>query len=53
MKYRALIVLAALSSSMLLLSQCSSGPEVDLVVNEAEKKVDVNIDGELFTSIRM
>ena len=50
MKFRALIFLAAISSSMLLLSQCSSEPVFDLKANEAEKKVDVMVDGELFTS---
>ncbi len=50
MKYRAFILLAALSSSMLLLSQCSTKPTVDLQVNDAEKKVDVMVDGKLFTS---
>ena len=44
------MLLAALSSSMLLISQCSSEPMVDLKVNDAEKKVDVMVDGELFTS---
>jgi len=50
MKYKAYLVLAALSSSMLLFSQCNSEAELDLNVNEAEKKVDVMIDGKLFTS---
>jgi len=50
MKYRAFMLLAALSSSMLLLSQCSTKPTVDLQVNDAEKKVDVMVDGKLFTS---
>jgi len=45
--------LAVLSSSLLLISQCNTSskqPSVDLVVNDAEKKVDVLVDGELFTS---
>ncbi len=50
MKFRALIFLAAISSNMLLLAQRSSEARVDLTVSEAEKKVDVLIDGELFTS---
>ena len=50
MKYKAFILLAALSGSMLLFSQCSSEPALDLKVNEAEKKVDVMVDGKLFTS---
>ncbi len=35
---------------MLLLSQCGNEAVLDLKVDEAEKKVDVMIDGELFTS---
>ena len=50
MKRNTLIVLITLSSSMLLFSQCSSNQAVDLQVNDAEKKVDVMIDGKLFTS---
>jgi len=44
------MLLAALSSSLLLFSQCSSEANLDLKVNEAEKKVDVLVDGKLFTS---
>jgi hypothetical protein len=50
MKYKAFYLLAVLCSGMLLFSQCSKKPMVDLEVNEEEKKVDVMIDGELFTS---
>ncbi|RLD53153.1 MAG: hypothetical protein DRI97_13790, partial [Bacteroidetes bacterium] len=50
MKYKAIMLLAAFSSSVLLISQCSSEPVFDLKVYEAEKKVDVMIDGKLFTS---
>ncbi len=50
MKYKAFLVLAALSSSVLLYSQCSTKPMIDLHVSEVEKKVDVMIDGKLFTS---
>ncbi len=50
MKYRAFILLAVISSSMLLFSQCSNNPTVDLQVKDAEKKVDVMVDGKLFTS---
>ena len=50
MKYKAILFIAVLSCSMLLFSQCSNKPEVDLQVNDAEKKVDVMIDGKLFTS---
>jgi len=50
MKYRAFIGLTVLSSSMLLFNQCIAQPAVDLKVNEAEKKVEVLVEGELFTS---
>ena len=50
MKFRAFFLLTALLGSTLLLSQCSNEAELDLVVNEAEKKVDVLLDGKLFTS---
>jgi hypothetical protein len=50
MKYKTFALLAVLSSSMLLFSQSSSKPKVDLKVNEAEKKVDVMVDGKLFTA---
>jgi hypothetical protein len=50
MKYRAFIILAALGSSLLLCSQCTSEPQVDLIIKEAEEKVEVQIDGELFTA---
>lgn len=42
--------MAALCSISLLLSQCSSEAVLDLEVNEDEKKVDVVVDGKLFTS---
>jgi hypothetical protein len=50
MKYKTFALLAVLSSSMLLFSQSSNKPKVDLKVNEAEKKVDVMVDGKLFTA---
>ena len=50
MKYKLLILLAVLSSSMLLFSQSSSELMVDMLVNEDEKKVDVMVDGKLFTA---
>ncbi|MBT3384669.1 MAG: PmoA family protein [Prolixibacteraceae bacterium] len=49
MKYRIFISIIVLGSS-LLFCQCSDKKAVDLQVNEAEKKVDVTIDGKLFTS---
>lgn len=50
MKYRTLVYLTVLVSSMMLYSQCKSQSMVDLQRNDAEKKVDVMIDGKLFTS---
>jgi len=50
MRYIAFIVMTALCSSMLLINPCSAQPAVDLKVNEAEKKVEVLVDGDLFTS---
>lgn len=50
MKYKPILFIAVLSCSMLLLSQCSNKPAVNLLVNDAEQKVDVMIDGKLFTS---
>ena len=50
MKYKTVILMTVLSSSMLLFSQCNSQPAVDLKENDAEKKVDVMIDGKFFTS---
>jgi hypothetical protein len=50
MKYKTFVLLAVLSSNMLLVCQCSNEPRVDLKVNDAEKKVDVMIDGKLFTA---
>lgn len=50
MKYKALVLLTIVNSSLLLFNQCSSKQMVDLQVNDAERKVDVIIDGKLFTS---
>ena len=50
MIYKAFLLPVALCSAILLLSQCSTGPAVDLKLYEAEKIVDVTIDGKLFTS---
>ena len=50
MKYKALILIAAMCQSSFLVGQVKSNKAVDLKVNEAEKKVDVMIDGKLFTS---
>ena len=52
MKYKQMFLMTVMSCGMLLLSQCTNTdiPSVDLVENDAEKKVDVMIDGKLFTS---
>jgi len=50
MKYKALMLLAVLNSNLLLFSQSGSNPMVDLQVNDAENKVDVMVDGKIFTS---
>ena len=50
MKNKAIILLAVISSSMLLFGQCSSKQMVDLQVNDAENRVDVMVDGKLFTA---
>lgn len=43
-----LLIMASLSA--VLLSQCNNKQSIELVRNDAEKKVDVMIDGQLFTS---
>ena len=50
MKYKTLPILVILTFSMLIFVQCNKKQTVNLQVNEAEKKVDVLIDGEFFTS---
>ena len=50
MKYKTIACSLALIIAMLSVNQCSSGARVDLKVDEAEKKVEVLVDGELFTS---
>jgi hypothetical protein len=50
MKYIVFVLLAFLSSSMILFSQRGSRPAVELKVNEDERRVDVLVDGELFTA---
>lgn len=49
---KTVLFFAALLSSGLLVCQCSNEPEIDLKVDDAENKVDVLIDGELFTTYR-
>ena len=36
--------------SLLLFSNCNSQPAIEVKVDEVAKKIDVNIDGQLFTS---
>ena len=50
MKYQNLKFLAVLNCTFLIFCQYSSGQLVDLQVNDTEKKVDVKIDGKLFTA---
>ena len=49
MKYKVLIMAAVLCSTTLLFGQ-KGNKKIDLKVNDAEKKVDVMVDGKLFTS---
>jgi len=49
MKYQFLILLVVFTGSTALFGQ-SNEPSIDLKANEAEKKVDVLVGGELFTS---
>ncbi|PID92290.1 MAG: hypothetical protein CSA96_03990 [Bacteroidetes bacterium] len=49
-QFSAFICLAATCGSLLLISQCNNKAVLELKVNEAEKKVDVLVDGALFTS---
>ncbi|MBD3628935.1 PmoA family protein [Cyclobacterium sp.] len=50
MKYSAIILIMVMSSSTLLFAQKKSKEKIELQVNEAEKKVDVMVGGEHFTS---
>jgi hypothetical protein len=50
MKYKAYVSWAVLIGSLLLFGQCTSQPMIELQANDAENKVDVMVDGELFTS---
>lgn len=45
-----IIAIAILSSTLLLFAQCTGQEAIELKANEAERKVDVLIDGKLFTS---
>ena len=48
MKYK--ILMTVLTGSLLLFNQCSNAQKLDLQVKDTEKKVDVLVDGKLFTS---
>jgi hypothetical protein len=50
MNDKAKVILYGLISGMLIFGQGCSKPAIDLDVNKGEKKVEVRIDGELFTS---
>lgn len=50
MKIRNLLILVMVVGTSLLFNQCTPHHSIDLKVDEAAKKVDVNIDGKLFTS---
>ena len=50
MKYKLLILIAVFTGGTVLFGQSSKKPSIDLKTNEAEKKVDVLVGGELFTS---
>jgi len=50
MKHKAFKSWAVLISSILLFSQCSWSQMIELQTIDAEKKVDVMVDGKLFTS---
>ncbi|MCY1720769.1 PmoA family protein [Prolixibacteraceae bacterium Z1-6] len=50
MKFRTLVIMAITTGSSLLFSNCYSQQTIDVKVDEAAKKIDVNIDGKLFTS---
>ena len=49
MKYIALVVIMAMSSNFLLFGQKDKEP-IKIEVKDSEKKVDIIVDGELFTS---
>ena len=50
MKYIILSFIAVFTGGMLLFGQSAKKPTIDLKTNEADKKVDVMVAGELFTS---
>lgn len=50
MKYKAFLLVAILSCTTFLFAQKGNNMAVDFKANKAEKKVDVLVDGKLFTS---
>lgn len=50
MKYNALILIIVMSSSTVLFGQKKNKEAIELKVSDSEKKVDVMVDGKLFTS---
>lgn len=50
MKYKLLLTSALLFGFFLVSAQNTQQPKIDLKANKAEKKVDVMVDGKLFTS---
>lgn len=50
MKYKALILIMVMSSSIILVGQKKNKEAIELKVSDSEKKVDVMVDGKLFTS---
>lgn len=50
MKYKALILIIVMSSSTVLFGQKKNKEAIELKVSDSEKKVDVMVDGKLFTS---
>jgi len=50
MKYKLFFTIALLCSVFVLSAQNAQKPKIDLKPNKAEKKVDVLVDGQLFTS---
>ena len=50
MKYKTFLFIILSCGTLLLFIQCNSKKSVEFLVNETDKKVDVIIDGKLFTS---
>uniref|UniRef100_UPI003216881D DUF6807 domain-containing protein n=1 Tax=uncultured Draconibacterium sp. TaxID=1573823 RepID=UPI003216881D len=50
MKFKTILLMAITAGSSILFSNCNSQQTIDVKVDEAAQKIDVNIDGKLFTS---